>query len=659
MALDQLGPEIALALSPGSLLARFNHAGVLAAADVHVAQVLARLGGEVDEAVCLAAALAVRAPRVGHVLADLVAVRATVVAAGHHAEAPDDASDLEGRGDAGRRGHSDSEGADLETLPWPDADDWARRLASSPLVAVGDQPPGYRPLRLVGTALYLERYWRDERLVAADLLARAASAQIAVDEVLLGEGLAKLFPEDPGGLQARAASTSVRLHLSVVAGGPGTGKTTTVARILALLEAQAAANGQRPPLVALAAPTGKAAARMAEAVHAEADRLDVSPEVRERLGHLEASTVHRLLGRHPAGLNRFRHDRDNRLTHDVVVVDETSMMSLPLMARLVAAVRPDARLVLIGDPEQLASVEAGAVLADIIGPAAATPAPGVVTSGAMSEHITVLHANHRFAGPLADLALAVRQGEVDAVVGALAAVRSTEAAPVSAGSPVRWLEADLAAGVDPIARAVVRSSVLGAAKALVEVARRSDAAAALAALGQCRLLCAHRDGSAGASTWNERAEQWLESELPGRTIAGGWYAGRPVVVTENDYSLGLFNGDTGIALQREDGGLTVVFRRGASIVTVSPSRLASVATAFAMTAHRAQGSEFDDVVVLLPGTPSRVLTRELLYTAITRARRSVTIVGTEASVRWAVNRPVARASGLTARLWGAGASSQP
>ena len=170
--------------------------------------------------------------------------------------------------------------------------------------------------------------------------------------------------------------------------------------------------------------------------------------------------------------------------------------------------------------------------------------------------------------------------------------------------------------------------------------------------GNCykvRLLCAHRAGPAGASTWNGHVERWLADGVAG--LEGGWYVGRPVIVTQNDYSLGLFNGDTGVVIARPDGGLTVAFRRGGEIVTVSPSRLAAVETAFAMTAHRAQGSEFDEVVVLLPPASSRILTRELLYTAVTRARRSVVLVGTEASVRAAVGRPIARASGLTARLW--------
>ncbi len=629
MAVEQLDAQSVLGLAPDGLLAQFNRAGVLVAADVHVALALGRLGRDADELVALAAALAVRAPRVGHVLADLATVRETATA---------DAEDE----------------ADLSGLPWPSLELWAEHVASSPAVSVGDGGPDDRPLRLVGTALYLDRYWRDEVAVAGDLIARSSAEPIAAEEALLADGLARLFHDDIGGLQGRAAEIAVRRHFSVIAGGPGTGKTTTVARLLALLEEQAGV-GERPRLlVALAAPTGKAAARMAEAVHSEGRRLDVDEAVRARLLTLGASTVHRLLGRHPASANRFRHNRDNRLPHDVVIVDETSMMSLPLMARLLEAVREDARLVLLGDQEQLASVEAGAVLGDIVGPAAAG-LPASSGAGPVGACITVLRANHRFRGPLEALANAVRAGDEDAVMAALSEGTS-EVVPerTAAGvrpeqaSSTRWLAVEVASASDA-ALEPVRSAVCSLGRLLADAGRCGDGPGALEVLGQLRLLCAHRAGPAGASTWNANVEHWLAGDVVGSE--GGWYVGRPVIVTQNDYSLGLFNGDTGVVIERADGRLTVAFRRGAEIVTVSPSRLAAVQTAFAMTAHRAQGSEFDEVVVLLPPASSRALTRELLYTAVTRARRSAVLVGTEGSVRAALRRPIARASGLTARLW--------
>ncbi len=331
-----------VALAATGMLAMFNRAGVLSPADVHVARRLGELGGEGDDRVRLAAALAVRAPRLGHVYVDLEAVRHT---------AADEDDEL-----------------DLATLPWPDPRDWIAALANSGMVAAGEHGPGDRPLRLIGSALYLDRYWRDERAVADALLARAAGATPGVDESVLAAGLARLFSEEAA--EARwAAAVAVLRRLCVIAGGPGSGKTTTLARIVALLDEQATDLGGRLPLVGLAAPTGKAAARLEEALHAEALQLDVAPALRQHLLSLRASTLHRLLGVRPDSASRFRHDRHHRLPHEVIIVDETSMVALSLMARLIDAVRPDARLILVGDPEQLASVEAGAVLGDIVGPA--------------------------------------------------------------------------------------------------------------------------------------------------------------------------------------------------------------------------------------------------------------------------------------------------
>ena len=548
------------------------------------------------------------------------------------------------------------EEVDLAGLPWPPLAPWLERVSSSPLVAAGHNGPDNRPLRLVGSRLYLDRYWRDEEDVAIDLMSRSSAGALPVHEPLLAEGLARLYPDDVSGFQSQAASIVLHRLLSVIAGGPGTGKTTTVARVLALLAEQAAYQAQPPPAVALAAPTGKAAARMAEAVHNEAHRIDVDEKVCTWLLTIDASTVHRLLGRRPGTETRFRHDRHNQLPYDVVVVDETSMMSLPLMARLLDAVRPEARLVLIGDQEQLASVEAGAVLGDIVGPAASlatAPADGrslAQEPSPIAQCITVLQANYRFRGPLAQLAQAVRGGDADAVVSIL-----TRPGDPDSASHARWLDLDVATAA-PASLQPVRSTVLSAHRPLAAAAREGDALAALDAQARLRLLCAHREGPAGATTWNALAEQWLADVGDGRRPDSGWYPGRPVIVTANDYGLGLFNGDTGVVVAHEqteerEGSLRVAFRRGAGVVAVSPARLGAVETAFAMTVHRAQGSEFDEVVVLLPAASSRVLTRELLYTAVTRARRSVVVVGTEESLRAAVGRPIAHASGLTSRLW--------
>lgn len=701
------------------LLAAFNDASVLSAADVHVATRLAGLAADTDPAVTLAAALAVRAPRLGHVHVDLATIRQTATV------------------DA-------DEPVDLSGLPWPAVDDWTARVAASPLVAVGDEDgEDVRPLQLVGSWLYLNRYWREERQVAADLTSMASDPPGRVDVDVLGEGLGRLFAGATDGRQCLAAASAVLSRLAVVAGGPGTGKTTTVARIVALLIEQAASSGSRPPLVALAAPTGKAAARLQEAVHEEAAELDIGEETREQLLRLRASTLHRLLGWRPGSHSRYRHDRGQRLPHDVVIVDETSMVSLSMMGRLVEAIRPGARLVLVGDPGQLASIEAGAVLGDVVGPAATelqigperreqlaratgnalaadapssgeaeqkpvpepidakpaqqslldlldappdpparAPKPGPTEGGIAPGHppatddsapgpepregrfgdgigsaqaadmgdgapalgpdgasigdgIVVLDRVHRFGGGIAALAEAIRRGDADAVMELL----------TDPPSEVRWIDADVSAA--GAALNPVREGATAAARRIAEAARAGDAHDAINALGSFRVLSAHRRGPEGVATWTARIEGWIEDEVG---VEDRWYVGRPLLVTENDYELRLFNGDTGVVVQKDDRTVAA-FERGGEIVEYSPNRLATVDTVYAMTIHKSQGSQFDTAAVLVPGASSRILTRELLYTAVTRARTGLLLAGTEEAIRAAVQRPIARASGLRSRLW--------
>jgi exodeoxyribonuclease V alpha subunit len=604
---DPFEPRFAQRAS--GLLRDFNRAGVLTASDVHVARQLGRLTGERDEAVLLAVALAVRGPRLGHVHVDLRRIRATA------------AVDTE-------------EPVDLDTLTWPDPEVWVAAVAESPLCAAEAEPDQVRPLRLTGDWLYLDRYWAEEVQVAQALVAMAARAVPAVDSHLLEEGLERLFPGQRDGRQSQAAAAAVRRPFAVVAGGPGTGKTTTVARIVALLGEQALAAGDPLPLIALAAPTGKAAARLQAAVAEEAGRLDVPTEIRTQLLDLPATTLHRLLGWRPGSSSRFRHNRRRRLPHDVVIIDETSMVSLSLMARLIEALRAEARLVLVGDPGQLASIEAGAVLGDIVGPAGDRAGADRTP---IAEGIVVLDRGHRFGAGIGDLAAAIRSGDADAVI---ALLRHPPA-------DVRWLEADVAAEPDLHA---VRDSMIAAARAMIGAAREGRAQDALSALAGFRILCAHRRGPYGVSTWTARAEGWLETELPGLATGERWYPGRPLLVTENDYELGLNNGDTGVVIQEADRSLAA-FERGGSVARYSPTRLSAIETVYAMTIHKSQGSQFDAAAVLLPDPDSRILTRELLYTAVTRARRELVLAGTEESVRAAVGRPVARASGLRRRLW--------
>jgi exodeoxyribonuclease V alpha subunit len=611
------------------LLAVFNRAGVLMPADVHTAARLAGLGGEADDLVLLAAALAVRAPRVGHVSVDLATVRSVA-----GAEAAED--------------------VDIDALPWPEPAGWLERVSASSLVASGEVEAD-QPLRLIGTSFYLDRYWRDEVAVAADLRARAGAPPPLTDAELLTTSLARLFEGAPDPDQLAAVRTAVGRRFTVIAGGPGTGKTTTVARFLAVLHHLASVRGDRPPLIGLAAPTGKAAARLEEAVRLETARMvasgAVAADIGGRLAQVTGSTLHRLLGSSP-GTSRFRHHRGLRLPHDVIVVDEASMVSLALMARLVEAVRPDARLVLVGDPQQLVSVEAGAVLADVVGPAAegagpaggAAPGPDAARSPLVGS-IALLRTNHRFSGALADLAAAVESADGERVVDVL-----------RQGAPsVAWLPHEPAASTSHL-----RDQITAWSGQLIAAARGGDPAGALEELARHRVLCAHRRGSDGVSAWNDLIERWLYENWPEVATEGAWYAGRPVLVTANDYSLHLFNGDTGVAVADrgdQDDPTTrvgVVFDVGGPLRRVSPSRLADVETVYAMTVHKSQGSEFDSVTLLLPPPTSRLLTRELLYTAVTRARQRLLVVGTEDAVRVAVDRRIGRASGLTDRLWGPG-----
>ncbi|HYF28615.1 MAG TPA: exodeoxyribonuclease V subunit alpha, partial [Baekduia sp.] len=345
---------------------------------------------------------------------------------------------------------------------------------------------------------------------------------------------------------------------------------------------------------------------------------------------LDGVTLHRLLGSRPGSRRRFRHDRANRLAHDVVVVDETSMVSLELMARLLEAVRPGARLVLVGDPGQLASVEAGAVLGDVVGPPSAT--------GPLAEGVVVLDRVHRYGEAIGRVAEAVRGGHADAVIEAL-----RDGAPA-----VTWHDVDAA---DPAGAAAIRPAVVGAGAEVVEAARRGDARAALAALGATRVLCAHRRGPYGVSAWAAAVERWLADELDDfRPGVARWYAGRPVLITENDHELRLSNGDAGVAVVT-GGRLRIAFERRDGVLLVGPARLQAAESVHAMTIHKSQGSQVGTAVVVLPDPSSRILTRELLYTAVTRAQDRLVLVGPEETIRAAVQRPVARASGLRERLW--------
>jgi len=529
--------------------------------------------------------------------------------------------------------------------PWPDQDfslpplaTWRAQLDASELIGA---PGDYAPLILSGERLYLARYQAYEQQLAEQLLARAADAP-EVDEQQLSDSLARLFAfnQQSPDWQRLAAAQAVRRRLAVISGGPGTGKTTTVVRLLAALLEQP--GGERLA-IGLAAPTGKAAARMAEAIrNAKAD-LPVSDAVKDALPD-EARTLHRLLGSR-GDSPRVRHDAANPLALDVLVVDEASMVDLALMAKLVAALPPKARLILLGDKDQLAAVEAGAVFAElcegrgfdsqaaadlqrITGQNVAVETP----RSRLGDAVVLLTHSHRFAGDsgIGELARRINGGDARGTVALL-----------QEGRP------DLAWNAAPSPAALIERLEQGYAPYLQAV-RQADPSAAFEAFNGFRALTAQREGAFGVTGINEALEARFKRRLnvPARER---WYPGRAVMVRQNDYALGLFNGDIGLCLRTEQG-LRVFFEGDDGYRGFAPARLPSHDSAFAMTVHKSQGSEFAEVLLALPEQPSPLLTRSLFYTGITRAKRKVEIWALPARLAEAVNTRAERAAGLAERL---------
>jgi exodeoxyribonuclease V alpha subunit len=600
------------------LLRDFNDAGVLGAADVHVATRLSRLGAEDDERVLLAAALTVRALQAGSVCLDIASAEQTTAV-------------------------EDVDAAEVSALGWPAPADWLPALSASPLVAVGVDGDSSLPMRLVGSLLYLDRYWRQEQRIATVLDQAAARPAPVVDADRLRTALSRLFPDERPDRQRLAAVVAAHRWVSVLAGGPGTGKTTTVAKLLALLQDQADGTLR----VALAAPSAVAAARLTLAARAVALRFEEGD--RSRLGAMEASTLHRLLGRRPGSRTRFRHDAENRLPFDVVVVDEASMVSLTMMSRLVDALRPGCRLILVGDPDQLASIEAGAVLGDLVQRDSPGRSPDELPQlvpddvedldadelAALDRGVVRLAQVHRFSVEIQDLASAVRSGEPGRVAEVLARQHPS----------IEFVDVDPAT---PGSLSALREDVVAAGTAVHAAALAGDGDRALRELAAHRLLCAHRQGPYGVASWSQLAEDWLREAVTGYATTGRWYVGRPLLLTSNDYQLRLFNGDTGVVVD-VGGRPRAAFLRNGVVELFAPSRLSDVHTVHAMSVHRSQGSQFDRVTLVLPPAESPLLTRELLYTGLTRAKDRVRIIGTRAALDAAVRRPIVRASGLRLR----------
>ena len=540
----------------------------------------------------------------------------------------------------------------MPSLVCPALNDWCRRLEASPLIGT---PGQWRPLILDRAHyLYLHRLYHDEQLIARHLHARGRSTGGAPVQTQWAQKLRRYFPPTrPGEIDGQMAAAVIALmrRLLVISGAPGTGKTTTAARIIGLL---IDVYSPQPLRFALCAPTGKAAARLGEALRAAAAALPGNPEERARFP-TEASTIHRLLGYRR---NRFVFDAANPLPADVVVVDEASMIDLALMARLIEAIPPDARLIILGDHHQLSSVEAGAVMGDIcrgggvgrrsedLESAFRRLRSGVsvhkeaipLEASALHDNIIVLTQNYRFDAQTGIGALieAVNAGNTDAVFRQLRL----------SGAATDWIPAPLSASD----RRRLRTAVMEGYRPLFAARSVQEALDALEGFMVLGALIGGPWGTDRLNVWIEslaRRAGWIETD-------DVWYRGRPIMIRRNDYRAGLFNGDIGLVWPEPLQGKTVPriwFRTAAGpLRAFAPEQLPEHQTALALTVHKSQGSEYRRIVMALPEKDSPLLSRELLYTGLSRAREQIWMVVNESVLDLAVNRRIDRASGLTVAL---------
>lgn len=484
----------------------------------------------------------------------------------------------------------------------------AELLMGSPQVSSSEDTP----LILFDNQLYLNRYYQYERRLAK----RMEEMSKVVHQV---NDCDRLLDDSFGGaegdevdLQRLSAEVTLKRSLSIISGGPGTGKTSTVAKIIALLLTVYGTDQK----IALAAPTGKAAMRLRQSM--DVNRKSHLPGDMQIHIPTEAMTLHRLLGvknYSPA----FRHHRQNPLDYDVVIVDEASMVDLALMSKLVDALKPDARLILLGDKDQLASVESGSVLNDLI--------------GCLPENTTTLVKSYRFDTTIQQFARQINGGDAEA---AWSVLNSDEYTNVSLRST---------SSIDSIGRRYEK--YMARAVALKDGGKSGGLVDDFHGF---QVLCAVRKGELGVETINKKIERYLSAKGY-ECMCGEFYPGRPVMVTRNDYILKLYNGDIGFTLVDPDGKVKVWFERSnGSMAGFSPHRLPQCETVFAMSIHKSQGSEFDDVLVILPRQENRVLSRELIYTAVTRAKKRVEIMAEKEIFQLSIKRRVERYSGLRKML---------
>ena len=477
------------------------------------------------------------------------------------------------------------------------------------------------PLVLWHGRLYLQRYYRYELRLAYQIKALAQCRGPSMAET----DLYACFGPEQDNLQRQAAEMALQRPLALISGGPGTGKTRTVARILGLLLLTLGPELQ----ISLAAPTGKAAMRLRESISASLATLPFSPSIKEKIP-TSASTLHRLLGvRHHSP--HFRHHHANPLPWDVVVVDEASMVDLAMMSKLVDALKPEARLILLGDKDQLASVESGAVLADCI--------------QALPDNTVTLQKSYRFNPEISAFARAVNTNESAAAWSMLV----SDPPDTATNKSVQLLQEPLS---DFIVARYIRYMEKVAALLSNSSRQEDDIRQLFDGLNRFRVLCATKHGAKGVEILNRQVEQRLTAgNSPYQP--DNWYPGRPVMILTNDYGLNLFNGDIGICLPdiSTPGAFQVWFEReDGSLKGYQPYRLPTCETVFAMTIHKSQGSEFGEVLVVLPASDSPLLTRELIYTAVTRARNRVLIASDQTIFTAAIQRTISRSSGLQEML---------
>lgn len=523
--------------------------------------------------------------------------------------------------------------------------DWRKTLLASPAVSEGEAAT---PMILVGERLYLNRMWCNECSIAAFFA--EVNQPLAVDENRLRQALDNLFqPSDDINWQKVAAAVALTRRVSVISGGPGTGKTTTVAKLLAALVQMADGSRCR---ICLAAPTGKAAARLTESLGAALRQLPLTDKQKATLPE-EASTLHRLLGALP-GSQRLRYHAGNPLHLDVLVVDEASMIDLPMMSRLIEALPQHARVIFLGDRDQLASVEAGAVLGDICAwvnkgftperaaqlsriTGTAVPAGEGASASALRDSLCLLQKSYRFGSDsgIGQLAAAVNRGDKAAASAVL-------------GQGFSDIENKHLQSTEDYQN-MIDDALAGYERFLGLVRDGAQPQEILTAFGEYQVLCALREGPFGVSGLNDRIEQALVRQRRiSRPAHARWYHGRPVMITRNDASLGLFNGDIGIALDQGQGIRVWFPLPDGSLKSVQPSRLPEYDTAWAMTVHKSQGSEFDHAALILPGQIVPVVTRELVYTAITRAKKRLSLYADERILAQAIATRTERRSGLNA-----------